>query len=482
MKTMKYLLLGALVLSGNAAVKAQEGADAIELVKEIIKNKPADADKQIKSIYKKNKKDMATVLGIARAFYEANDTANAHVYAQYTVDKNYPAGYVLLGDIQAKGDHDGAGGEASSMYRQAIHFGRQAGTIDETPYYKYAVVNRTVNLSDAISTLEQLGVDAPELAANGRVNLLKGRVYDLANKVEEAAKAYAQVPLTSLEERDFISAARANYLLGEYQKSQEIVDHGLKSHPRKFTFNQLGMFNYTQLKNYEKALEYADRMINQSDSVKMNPEIYGVYAKALNGAKKHQEAIDVYKKTLELEFDSQDKKAGVIKDLADAYKGIDDYENAVTYYDLFLKTVSHATLSDYADLGRLYVQYADNLTGDAKMEKLLKADQIYSDLAEKNADAKEYSLFWRARVNQMMDPEAKDGKAQPYYEELFNIIIEKAEKDKADMARIKEAGQYLMVYYLKVKDDTARSIEFAEKLLTADPTNETATQIVSMKK
>ena len=216
--------------------------------------------------------------------------------------------------------------------------------------------------------------------------------------------------------------------------------------------------------------------------VKMNPEIYGVYAKALNGAKKHQEAIDVYKKTLELEFDSQDKKAGVIKDLADAYKGIDDYENAVTYYDLFLKTVSHASLTDYADLGRLYVQYADKLEGDAKIEKLTKADQIYSDLAEKNADAKEYSLFWRARVNQMMDPEAKDGKAQPFYEELFNAIMEKAEKDKADMARVKEAGQYLMVYYLKIKDDTQRSIEFAEKLLTVDPANETATQIVSMKK
>ena len=483
MKTMKYLLLGALVLSSSAAVKAQEGASAAEQVKEILKNKPADADKQIKAIYKKNKKDMEAVVGIARAFYEANDTANAHVYAQYAADKNYPAAYLLLGDIQAKGDHEGAGGAASTMYRQAIYFAKQAGgTIDETPYYRYASINRAVNLTDAISMLDQLGEDAPELAANGRVNLLKGRVYDLANRVEDAAKAYAQVPLNALEERDFVSAARANYLLGEYNKSQEIVDHGLKSYPRKFTYNQLGMFNHTQLKNYDKALEYADRMLNQSDSVKMNPEIYGVYAKALNGAKKHQEAIDVYKKTLELEFDSQDKKAGVIKDLADAYKGIDDHENAVTYYDLFLKTVSHASLTDYADLGRLYVQYADKLEGDAKIEKLTKADQIYSDLAEKNADAKEYSLFWRARVNQMMDPEAKDGKAQPFYEELFNAIMEKAEKDKADMARVKEAGQYLMVYYLKIKDDTQRSIEFAEKLLTVDPANETATQIVSMKK
>jgi tetratricopeptide (TPR) repeat protein len=270
--------------------------------------------------------------------------------------------------------------------------------------------------------------------------------------------------------------------LGNYQKSQEIIDYGLTKQPRKFTFNQLGMFNYTMLKDYDKALVYADRMINQSDSVKMNPEIYGVYAKALNGAKKYQEAIEVYKKTLELEFDSQDKKAGIIKDLADSYKGINDYENAVVYYDQFLKTVSHATLNDYADLGRLYVQYASDLEGDAKMDKLQKADGIYADLAAKNEDAKEYSLFWRARVNSMMDtPEATDGKAQPFYEELFNLIYAKAEKDKADLARIKEAGQYLMVYYLKVKDDKARSIEFADKVLEIDPENETAKTISSLK-
>jgi len=234
------------------------------------------------------------------------------------------------------------------------------------------------------------------------------------------------------------------------------------------------------LKDYDKALEYADRMLNQSDSVKMNPEIYGVYAKALNGAKKYEEAINVYKKTLELEFDSQDKKAGVIKDLADAYKGMDDYENAVVYYDQFLKTVSHASLTDYADLGRLYVQYADKLEGDAKQEKLKKADQIYADLAEKNADAKEYSLFWRARVGTMMDPEASQGLAQPFYEELVNTIVAKAEKDNADKARLKEGCNFLMVYYLKIKDDVPRSKEFAEKVLTVDPANETAKQILGL--
>ena len=80
----------------------------------------------------------------------------------------------------------------------------------------------------------------------------------------------------------------------------------------------------------------------------------------------------------------------------------------------------------------------------------------------------------------MMDPEATQGLAQPFYEELFGIIDAKAEKDNADIARVKESGNFLMVYYLKIKDDVPRSKEFAEKVLVVDPENETAKQIVGL--
>jgi len=38
-----------------------------------------------------------------------------------------------------------------------------------------------------------------------------------------------------------------------------------------------------------------------------------------------------------------------------------------------------------------------------------------------------------------------------------------------------------MVYYLKIKDDVARSKEFAQKVQTVDPANETAKQILELK-
>lgn len=466
MKSLKYLMIGVLALSVGTPAAAQEESPA-EAVKAILKSNAPDAEKQIKAIYKKNKKNPEAIVAIGRVYYEEKDTANAHYYADLAAKMNYGPAYMLLGDILALGED---GGGAAKMYDQAIYFDPK----NPDAYYKYAAVYRKVSPEGAAAKLEELRVQRPDLP----VDALKGRILYLANEFDGAIAAFQKADRKSMEERDLRSFAMAYYLTGQHQPSLEIAEFALQKSPRDAGFNRLAFFCSTDLKQFDKALDYADRLFNKSDSAKFTYFDYSYHGNALNGAKRHDEAIAAYKKALEQEFDSSDKRAGVIKQLADAYKGIDDYANAVTYYDQFLKEVSHATLSDYADLGRLYVQYANTLEGDGKMDKLQKADQIYADLAVKNEDAKEYSIFWRARVNSMMDPEFTEGKALPFYEELFNAIDAKAEKDKADVARYKESGNYLMAYYLKIKDDVAKSLELAQKVIVVDPENETAKQII----
>lgn len=468
MKAIKYLFLGALTLSFSAPAMAQEESP-VETVKSLIKTNTPEAEKQIKSIYKKNKKNGEIVVGIARAYYEAKDTANARVYAEYATKLNYGPAYIVLGDIAAMADD---GGGAARMYDQAIYFDPK----NPDPYYKYATVYRKVSPKVAADKLEDLRVQRPDLP----VDALKGRILYMANEFEAAIEAFKKADRTKMEERDLRSFAMAYYLTGKHQPSLEIAEFALKQSPRDAGFNRLAFFTNTDLKNYDKALEYADRLFNQSDSAKFTYFDYSYHGNALNGAKKHEEAIAAYKKALDQEFDSNDKRAGVIKQLADAYKGVDDYANAVVYYDQFLKTVSHATLSDYADLGRLYVQYADGLQGDDKLDKLKKADEIYADLAAKNDDAKEYSLFWRGRVNTMMDPESKEGLAKPFYEELANIINAKTEKDKADTARLIESGRYMINYYLNVVDEKDNAKKYAEMILSVDPENEIGKMVMGL--
>lgn len=468
MKAMKYLFLGALTLSFSAPAMAQDESP-VETVKSLIKTNTPEAEKQIKSIYKKNKKNGEIVVGIARAYYEAKDTANARVYAELATKLNYGPAYIVLGDIAAMADD---GGGAARMYDQAIYFDPK----NPDPYYKYATVYRKVSPKVAADKLEDLRVQRPDLP----VDALKGRILYMANEFDAAIEAFKKADRTKMEERDLRSFAMAYYLTGKHQPSLEIAEFALKQSPRDAGFNRLAFFTNTDLKNYDKALEYADRLFNQSDSAKFTYFDYSYHGNALNGAKKHEEAIAAYKKALDQEFDSNDKRAGVIKQLADAYKGVDDYANAVVYYDQFLKTVSHATLSDYADLGRLYVQYADGLQGDDKLDKLKKADEIYADLAAKNADAKEYSLFWRGRVNTMMDPESKEGLAKPFYEELANIINAKTEKDKADTARLIESGRYMINYYLNVVDEKDNAKKYAEMILSVDPENEIGKMVMGL--
>ena len=86
MKAIKYLFIAALTLGYSANVMAQDGSQAdVDAVKKIISSKPADLDKQMKAYYKANKKNADNLVAFGRAFYEAKDTANAKVYANYAL-------------------------------------------------------------------------------------------------------------------------------------------------------------------------------------------------------------------------------------------------------------------------------------------------------------------------------------------------------------------------------------------------------------
>ena len=74
------------MLSFSAPAMAQDGTKAdVDAVKNLIKSKPADFEKQMKAYYKENKKNPENLVAFGRAFYEAKDTANARLYADYAL-------------------------------------------------------------------------------------------------------------------------------------------------------------------------------------------------------------------------------------------------------------------------------------------------------------------------------------------------------------------------------------------------------------
>ena len=474
MKTMKYLFIAALTAGYSASAMAQSGTEAdVQAVKNIISQKPADLDKQMKPFYKANKKNAANLVAFGRAFYEAKDTANAKTYANHALvaaKNQYAPAFILLGDIEAYGDN---GGQAASQYEQAIY----AAPSEPEAYYKYANVYRKISPRGAVSKLEELRSQRPDLP----VDALIGRIYYMSNDFDAALRAYNKADKTKMEDRDLSDYAMTAFFKQKYDTALDVAKFGLSKNPRHAAFNRLAFFNSTELKKWDDALMYADALFNKSDSAKFSYYDYTYYGNALSGAKQHEKAIEMYQKALQQEdMDNKAKRAGVIKQLSDAYKAQEDFPNAIKNYEEYLNTVEKASANDIAALAQLHVQHASKkATAEEQAECFILADKTYQDLENKYEDAAE--TFMRARVNSYMDPDQKKGLAKPYYEKLDQLIGNKENKDATDKARLTESYRYLISYFFVLQDDKETAKQYAQKLLVIDPENEIAKQVMETK-
>lgn len=476
MKAIKYLFMGMLMTGFSTQLMAQDGSKAdVDAVKRIISSKPADLDKQMKPFYKANKKNAENLVAFGRAFFEAKDTVNARNCANQALaaSKNkFSPAFVLLGDIEALSSDNG--GSAAAQYNQAIY----ADPKNAEAYFKYANVYRKISPSEAIAKLEELRSQRPDVA----VDALAGRIYYNANEFDKALSYYDKADRTKMEDRDLSDYAMAAYFKQQNQKSLDVAKYGLTRKPRNAAFNRLAFFNSTDLQKYADALAYADALFNRSDSAKFSYYDYTYYGNAYNGAKQSDKAIEMYQKALQMEdMDNKDKRAGVIKQLSDAYLEKEDFPNAIKHYQDYLSNIEKPSANDLAGLASLHMQHGSSLTATEQEEAFKRADTAYADLANKYENAMEYATFMRARVNSQMDPDQSKGLALPFYQKLADLIGPKADKDNTDKARLNESYRYLIAYYLIQKDDKSTATNYAQKLLEIDPDSEIAKQVLEMK-
>jgi tetratricopeptide (TPR) repeat protein len=475
MKAIKYLFTAALLTGFSSAAMAQDGTKAdIDAVKKIISSKPADLDKQMKPYYKENKKNAENLVAFGREFMAAKDTANAKTYANYALQasKNKcAAAFILLGDIEAISDN---GGGAAAQYEQAIYVDPK----NPDAYYKYANVYRKISPSGAVAKLNELRQQRPDIA----VDALAGRIYYMSNEFDKALAAYDKADKNKMEERDLSDYAMSAFFKQKYDKALEVAKFGLSKNPRHAAFNRLAFFNSTELKKYEDALMYADALFNKSDSAKFSYYDYTYYGNALIGAKQPQKAIEMYELALKQEdMDNKAKRAGVVKQLSDAYRDMEDFPNAIKHYKDYLASMEKPTANDLAALASLHMQHGATLKDNEQAEAFKMADETYADLAQKYENAMEYATFMRARVNGQMDPDQSKGLAKPYYEKLVELIGPKTELDATEKARLKESYHYLISYYFIQKDDKATAKDYAAKMLVIDPENQIAKQVMDAK-
>ena len=442
MKAIKYLVMGVLMIGFGTQVNAQDGSKAdIDAVKRIISSKPADLDKQMKPYYKENRKNAENLLAFARAFYEAKDTANAHVYAQHALvaskNKCAPA-YVLLGDIAALGDD---GGAAAQYYDQAIYYDKKLAEA----YRKYAMVYRKIDPNGAARKLDEMKANCPEVS----VEAIKGHIFMVAGDEKSAYNEFKKVPVAQLDKAYLNEFARASYFQGHFEDALAACEQGL--------FNETDSAKYSEYDHYYSALIY-DALGEQ------------------------QNAFSEYDKALALVNDSSMiKKWAILKTLSDAYLKNKDFAKATDYYKQMLGAKKELTYDDEEGLANIYTKEGD-ASGDAakKIELIKKSDEVYAALIQKYPTQEIYSTYMRANLNNKLDNNMEKSLAKPYYEKLASLLAGKADRTKGQNTMLKTAYHYLMFNaYINKNIDGAK--QFAEKILQIDPEYKAALEIQALK-
>ena len=473
MKAIKYLMLGALTIGFSTSVMAQDGTAAdIDAVKKIISSKPADLDKQMKPFYKENKKNAANLVAFGRAFFEAKDTANAKVYANYALvaskNKCAPA-YILLGDIEALADN---GGAAAAQYDQAVY----ADPKNYEAYYKYALVYRKIDPQGAARKLDDLKANCPEIS----IEAIKGHIFMLADDRKSAYNEFKKVPVNQIDPDYLNEFARASYFGGHFDDALAACEEGLKHKPGNPAFTRLAMFSNYELKNYDAAKAYLQKYFHELDSVKFSE--YDHYYAALIHDKLGDKAnaLESYQKALDL-VDEQSfiKRWTILKTMSDSHLKDSEFDKALQYYQEFLNTKPEVKVDDYEGLAGIYTKYAENDEAK-KIEMLNKAADVYTQIGEKFPIQQAYASYKRAELINKTDKDMAGRLAKPDYQKVVDLLGDKADRTKGENTMLKYSLHYLMFgSYLDKNIPGAK--EYAEKILTIDPEYKPALEIQNLK-
>lgn len=473
MKTIKYFVIGAMLTIVSTPVNAQvDSKAAIDQVISILKSGAPDADKQIGKIAKPFKKDGKTLTAIGREYLRIDNSEMAEKYANMAISKDKKCGeaYILLADIAIHNDN---GGKAAEMFQQAMYMDKT----NPEGYRRYAYLMAKSSPQSSLDALEQLRSNVPGYP----VDILAAEIADRTGNMKQAIEYYKKVEVSKMKDEQLASYATDLFLTGDYTKSLEIAQIGVQHSPRNAAFNRLSLYNYTENKEFDKALEYADKLFNASDSAKFSAFDYQYVGHANIGAKHYDKAREAFNTILNLEDANEDAKLDAMKQIATTYSEEENYEQAIPAYEKYLAANSKATASEYATLGTMCSYNAGNLTGEAQEEAVKEADKAYEQLETKFDDAKEFAVFQRARVAGILDPDLKKGAAKPFYDRLIQIIVEDGRIEGATKTRLLQAYLYNMIYALQIQNDVATSQEFANKVLELDPENEQAKLVASMK-
>ncbi|MBQ0074943.1 MAG: tetratricopeptide repeat protein [Prevotella sp.] len=473
---VKNMIIGALMTVIAAPVAAQAQQDEImSQVTTIIKSGAPDALKQVQALEKLHKKDANALISIGKAFLAQKDYANAKVYGEKAtkVDQKNGAGWVLLGNIAVGEDN---GGEAAGYFQQAQYFDPK----NPDGYRRYAQIMSKTDPNGAVATLEELRRNCPDYP----VDLIAAEIQSEAGNMAKANEYYSRVSLDKMKDYQISDYATNLFLSQKYDESLKVATAGHAKFARNASFNRLIMFNQVENKNFDAAVVAGNDLVNNSDSLKMSAFDYGYYGRALEGAKKYNEAIDLYKKMQGDANMKDEDKINANKSISDCYKKVSNFAQAGEYLTRFINAQKQTSFGLQESVAQLYADQVKDESTAAADKKVAydKAIALYKELAEKYPDNAVYCSNQCGNLSFALPGSdlEKLKIAAPHFENIITILADKADRSKAETNILKTSYNYVTVYYVHVADNMEKAKELAAKLLELDPENANAKAILGV--
>jgi tetratricopeptide (TPR) repeat protein len=434
-----------------------------------------------KAISQTSRKDNDPYIYIAKAYIAAPqpDYATAITYLEkaISIDEKDAEALLALGDAY-RGQNKIS--EAFSAYRNAYDFNKnllrakiELGVINKRAQAWQESIDE---FNKVLAINPNYGPAYRELAETYNAwakSATDIKDYEARNKQAlESYVKYMDMTDRSLESRlryaDFLILAK-DYKTLETEAQQ--MAQQANTNPRIYRYLGYAAFENG---NYPASIEAINNWMTKADKSRLIPLDYLYLGKAQLKSGNIGQAMPNFTLAVDMDSTLAEQMSVIGKELFGAKK----YNEAAQVYELALKG-PNPSLTDRFYIGYShYFNYVVNVP-DAEKPKfkstLVRADSAFNNV---NKAVPDYALayVYRARVNRLLDDaQNPKGLAVPHFEKFVELqSAAPAEKQTAATKKdLVDAYNYLANYYSK--DNVSKSKELLKKTLEIDPSNEYAT-------
>ncbi len=428
---------------------------------DLLENRTADATAKFAAATAAAGKDAGILLAVARANIDAK--GGSYEFAIETINKaltiksvNKPTAYVLLGNAYRKLID---GGNADKNYRNAI----EADAKNALAYIRLGKIYQTQKNYEIMLENYNKSVEVDPAFGPGYLELYNHYSFRDVNKAKEYLDKY--IANSDADCNTDLFAADYLFRSGKYNEAITRSNELAAGPCAKEIGTRLKMLNaycYERLGDSVNALANVEAFMQTEEPAKILGGDYEIAAKILSKfSGKELKAIEYCNKAFET--DTANRVAYLVQ-LVDLYKKTGNTAQVAATWDrmmvtkprpsnvdMYNRAMAHMGIKNYTLADSLWQQYKDKYP-----------DQIYG-------------YTYRIKCNEAQDSSMTAGLAVPHYENMVVFAQRDTVKYKSQLV---SALYKLVLYYVNVKKDKPKSVEYLTQYLLYDPTNEEAKKIL----